>query len=179
MVASLKQAGSSFEGQSSIILGPLGPPADPSLCSGLKVPMVLVNQVYYFDLNDQIAEISKEYCADGQAVNAVLKAMELKPNPGSSNKDRAFNYLAFRYPDIYIQTCTLQKDTTNGPFFLSSITTRPSALHAEGSRDLVDVIFKYQSPKNQRETSYYCTVDVTVQFPFLNTALRPFIPEAG
>ena len=179
MIQSLKQVGSSFDGQSSIVVGPMGSPADPGLCNGLQVPMVLVNQVYYFDFNDQIAQISKEYCADGNAVNAVLKAMELKPNPGESNQDRAYNYLAFRYPEIYIQTCTLQKDTSDGPYFLVSISTRPSPVQVLGSRDLVDVIFKYQNPANQQEKFYFCSVDVTGQFPFLNTALRPYIPEGG
>lgn len=163
------------------IIGPLGPPAPASMCRGLEAPMVLVNQVYYFDYKTLYDELQGKGI-ETESIQAILKAMEMKPNAGISDRDRALNYLAFRYPDIYKRTgqmrATGQGATgqgATGSYFLKSIETRPSGV--QGTRRLIDVIFNYQNAATQEESAWYCSVDVSGQFPFLNTALRPFVPE--
>jgi len=165
------------------LIGPLGPPAPPGLCRGLQVPMVLVNQAYHFYYKEFVDQIVQQLQAQGidaasaqTSVQSVLQAMEMKPNPGASDRDRALNYIAYRYPEIYKRTAQMcDPGRPDGDYYLKSIAAKPSGL--QGSRRVVDVIFDYQNLATQEESDWYCSVDVTGQFPFLNSALRPFIPS--
>jgi hypothetical protein len=176
MIGALKVPEGAVEPPYITIIGPLGPPAPASLCRGLQVPMVLVNQVYYFDYKKFYDELQGKGI-EAESIQAVLKALEMKPNPGVSDRDRALNYAAFRYPEIYKRTAQLRdpNQSPEGRYYLKSMETRPSSV--QGTRRIVDIIFHYQNTETQEEMSFYTSVDVTGQFPFLNSALRPFIPD--
>ncbi|XOV80989.1 MAG: S8 family serine peptidase [Aestuariibacter sp.] len=147
-----------------------------SMTGGLTLPLLVCNQVYYFTL----AELTKNFSTQNintEAIADVIKTIEFKPNDGASAEDRAINYLAFRYPEIYRKTASM-KDASNNPtgesHFLVGIETKMSAISSD--RQLVDVIFKYQSKTSGEQSFWYCSVDVTGQFPFLNTPLRTYVP---
>jgi len=178
MIAAIAVPSGALEPPYATVIGPLGPPAPPGLCRGLQVPMVLANQVYYFDYKTLYDELQGKGI-EAESIQAVLKAMEMKPNAGASDRDRALNYIAFRYPEIYKRAGQMRDPAQppTGSYFLQNIETRPSSV--QGTRRIIDVIFHYQNAATQEESAWYCSVDVTGQFPFLNTALRVFIPEPG
>ncbi|AQM69934.1 hypothetical protein Vca1114GL_03508 [Vibrio campbellii] len=120
-----------------------------------------------------------------KAINDLLRLLNVKQNSGNSDLERAKNFLAFRYPDIYAvraSEAAIHLDTKLNAYqedkeqeFLRSIDTR-IAQSAPG-HTLVDVIFHYQRSVSGRQFSYYATVDVSQLFPYLHSPLSDYIPH--
>ncbi|NQZ10090.1 MAG: hypothetical protein HRT35_23315 [Algicola sp.] len=165
----------------STVIGILGPNAVPTLGIERPLPMVMCNQLYDFTL----AKLQQRLISFGgstittTAIADVIKQLEFIPNHGDNDFDRAKNFLAFRYPDIYLQTQTMQsgQNPNNDEYlyFLLNIDTRYSDLISKHT--VVDVIFTYQSNSTKQQIHRYCSVDVTGQYPFINTPLAQFIPN--
>lgn len=160
----------------SVVIGYQRNGAALASCAGLTLPEVECNQVYYFTL----AEITQNLTSQNlntEAISDVIKSIEFKPNNGVMAQDRALNYLAFRYPEIYRKTASL-KDANSNPsgeaHFLVNVETQQSSVSSD--RTVIDIIFKYQSKTSGEQSFWYCGIDVTGQFPFLNTPLRTYVP---
>lgn len=175
LIGALKPTTDSPGQPTSLVVGLRGPTAPPDYCSGLQLPIVLCNQLYYFDFEAVFATL-KSQDVEAESIKAVMEAMDLKPNDGSTDADRALNYVAFRFPEIYQKADELSDpdSTPGGPYKIVDITTSPSTV--ESTRTVVDVVFKYQQVSTQEQLFYYTGVDVTGQFPFLNTPLRQYVP---
>ena len=156
-----------------LVIGPKGPMTDPDQCHGLIVPQVLVNQVYSFTDDALRKHISENTKLSEQIISGLIEDLEFKPNPGDTDRDRALNYITLRFSGIYHKLNELD-DESKG-FQLVHIQARPSAVQA--GRRIVDVIFDFKKYQSGEEVFWYCSVDVTGQFPFMNTDLRQFIPE--
>ena len=154
----------------SIVIGIQGPDAPAGLCAGLQLPLVLVNQVYYFNFQTLINSLSSQGI-DEKAVRGVLKSLEIKPNAGDTPSARALNYIAFRYSEIYAKAGQISQQ---GDFFLQDIRTEPAEV--QGTREIIDVIFKFQERRSGEQLFYYASIDVTGLFPFLGTPLRTYVP---
>src|SRR5262249_51175213 len=89
-------------------------------------------------------------------------------NAGTTDGDRARNYLSVRYPAIYTKAADFQQQG----YSLTAVDTLPSRL--SGVRRLVDVIFTF----TQRNTTFMeklrIRVDVTGEFPFLDASLSVY-----
>lgn len=176
IINSLKPAPVATDEVLSVAIGYEQGQTPSHMCAGMSLPMVVCNQVYYFTL----AELTKNFTDQNintEAIADVIKTIEFKPNDGASAEDRALNYLAFRYPEIYRKTASMKEpgsNPTGEANFLVGIQTKMSAITTD--RQIVDVIFKYQSKTSGEQTFWYCGVDVTGQFPFLNTPLRTYLP---
>jgi hypothetical protein len=164
----------SVEKPMSVIIGPIYPDKPYPRCPNVHLPVVVANQVYYFDFDTLIKNLTAKNI-EVESVRSVLEALKLKPNEGVSDSDRALNYIAFRFPEMYRKADQMKGKQLPG-FFLLDIRTQPSA--TEANRKLVDAIFKYQQYDTGEQQSFYCAIDVTGQFPFLQTPLQPFVPAS-
>jgi len=156
-----------------IVVGVRGPIAPPLLCNGLMVPIVMVDQIYSFDVDGLIKSIPRpEGVRENQfkptAEELFFRILQLADNAGATDEHRALNYLAVRYSAIYAHATEMHGKN----FSLSAVEVRPSRL--SGTRKILDVIFSYTNRNTDVMEKYFVRVDVTEKFPFLVTRLSPF-----
>jgi hypothetical protein len=154
-----------------VVIGIRGPVAPPTMCNGLMVPIVIFDQIYSFDRHALIEAIPKPEKAEqfGAAAEALFnRIMQLTDNAGATPEDRALNYLAMRYPAIYVKTA----EAFALDFSLTGVDVQSSPL--SGTRRIVDVIFAYTNRKTDFTEKFFIRVDVTEEFPFLVTKLSPY-----
>jgi hypothetical protein len=156
-----------------VILGHRGPLAPPQMCNGLMVPIVAVEQLYSFDVDDLIRAIPRPDAVSAETFKAsaeevFFRVMQLGDNAGAIDDHRALNYLLVRYPGVY----AIAHDLHQKSFSLSGVEVRPSRLSS--LRKVVDVVFSYTNRQTDVMEKYFARVDVTGEFPFLVTKLSPF-----
>jgi hypothetical protein len=156
-----------------VVIGVRGSIAPAEMCNGLMVPIVIVDQTYSFDIDELIKSIPKPKKMTQKdfapaAEELFFKVLQMADNAGSSDEDRALNYLAVRYHAIYATAAEMfQQD-----YSLTSMDVRPSRL--SGIRKILDVIFSYTNRQTDVTVKYFVRVDVTEEFPFLVTKLSPY-----
>jgi PatG C-terminal len=156
-----------------VVIGVRGPVAPPDTCNGLQVPIVVVDQLYSFDRDELIREIPRPEDADEEQFRAAAAELldrigQLADNAGATDEHRAINYLAVRYPAIYVRAAEAHAEESS----LTGVEVRPSRL--SGARTIMDVIFSYTHRRTDVTDKYFCRVDVTEEFPFLVTKLSHF-----
>jgi PatG Domain len=156
-----------------IVIGVRGPIAPPEMCNGLMIPIVIVDQIYSFDVDTLIKSIPRpegvtERKFSPTAEELFYRIMQLADNAGATDEHRALNYLAVRDRAIYANATEMHGRN----FSLSAVEVRLSRL--SGTRKIVDVIFSYRNRNTDVEEKYFVRVDVTEEFPFLVTRLSPF-----
>jgi hypothetical protein len=156
-----------------VVVGVRGPIAPLDMCNGLMVPIVYFDQLYSFDratLQKSLPRpknVSQSAFAD-TAEALMDRILQLADNAGSSDEDRALNYLAVRYERIYSATAEAHQRNQS----VTSIDVRPAAL--TGARRLVDVVFSYTDRSTDVVDRWAVRVDVTEEFPYLVTKLSPY-----
>jgi len=156
-----------------VVIGRRGPIASPDLCNGLMVPIVVFDQIYSFDRESFIKSIprpekipAKEF---GPAAQELFdRIIQISDNAGATDADRAVNYIALRYPAVYAKAA--ESFAANSS--LTSLEVRPSPL--SGTRKIVEVIFSYTNRETDVTEKFFVRVDVTEEFPFLQTKLSPY-----
>jgi len=140
------------------------------------LPSVLCNHLYSQTLDELHEKLKGEKGVTLSAIQTVLKQLEFSPNHGNTNFSRATNYLVFRYPDIYLTTQSLQDKSSPllSTYFLDDI--QPNYSDLMSPHTLVDMVLTYKNKSSKEKKYYHCSVDVTRQYPFVNTPLRPFMP---
>jgi hypothetical protein len=156
-----------------VVIGIRGPIAPPQMCNGLLVPVVLFDQLYSFDRETFIKAIPKpEKIGAAQfhpaAVELFDRIMMMTDNAGATDKHRALNYLAARYPAIYANAA---EQFALG-FSLTGVEVRPSPLSS--TRRIVDAIFAFTNRTTDFIEKFFVRVDVTEEFPFLVAKLSPY-----
>ena len=155
-----------------VVIGILGPLATPDLCNGLVIPIVYFDQIYSFDrasLIDGLPKPQKDADKFTAAAGDVFdRFMQQADNAGSTDTNRALNYLAVRDPSIYVQTANALAHNSS----LTSVNVQPSPL--TGGRRIVEVIFSYTDRSTDVVQKYFARVDVTEEFPFLASKLSPY-----
>jgi hypothetical protein len=160
-------------GDVDVVVGRRGPIAPPELCNGLMVPIVIFDQIYSFDRESFIKSIprpdqipAKEF---GPAAQELFdRIIQMADNAGATDADRAVNYLALRYPPIYARAA--ESFAANSS--LTGLEVRTSPL--SGTRKIVEVIFSYTNRATDVTEKFFVRVDVTEEFPFLQTKLSPY-----
>jgi hypothetical protein len=161
-----------------VVVGVRGPIAPPEMCNGLLVPIVVFDQIYSFDRPALIAAIRAPEGAPTEQVELVRasgedlfnRIMRIADNLGATDEHRALNFLAVRYDRIY--THAAQQFAQN--FSLTGVEALPSRLSGGGARKLVNVIFSYTHRQTNVTEKYRVRVDVTEEFPFLDTELTVY-----
>lgn len=158
-----------------VVVGSIVGLAPAILCNGLQLPMVNFAQIYSFDVDSFIESIPTPKDVEAKRFEATVedmlaKVMQLTDNTGSSDEDRAINYLALRYPAVYQKVAEMALQNHSW-----TVGVRPSRLTA--ARTLVDVVFSFRNRKTDVIEKHFARVDVTEMFPFLATKLSPYIYE--
>lgn len=156
-----------------VLIGLRGPIAPPSLCNGLNLPVVGLDQLYVFDVDSLVGSLPKPESVDEAPFRAAAeelfeRVMQIADNAGSSDEHRAMNYLAVRYPQIYAKTA----EAFAAGQALTAIESRPSRL--SGTRKVLDVLLSYSDRRTDVTEKFFVRVDVTEEFPFLVTKLSPY-----
>lgn len=145
----------------------------PTESSGVE--KIVCDHVYSFTLDGLHEQLTNATDASSQVIRNVLTKLEAAPNKGITNEDRAKNYLAFRYPDIYSHSHAL----ASGKAMESDATLDKvvaTKLDVASPHAIIDLMFIYQSNSSKQETYYHCSVDVTNQYPFINSPIKRFDP---
>jgi hypothetical protein len=156
-----------------VVVGVLGPIATPDSCNGLQVPIVGFDQLYSFDVDSLIKSIPRPRGVKADqfepaAEELFMRIAQIADNAGSTDEDRALNYLSVRYPAIYHSAAERVASGST----LSSVEVRPSRL--SGVRAIVEVVFSYTDRATDVTEKEFVRVDVTEEFPFLVTKLSPY-----
>jgi hypothetical protein len=155
-----------------VVVGERGPIAPPEMCNGLMLPIVVFDQIYSFDRDSLIKSIPKPDEMDATYFEGVAgelfdRIMQLADNAGATDDHRALNYLAVRYPAIYVMTA----EAFGRDFSLTGVDVRKSPL--SGTRRIVEVIFSFTNRSTDFVEKYFVRVDVG-KWPFLTTKLSPY-----
>jgi hypothetical protein len=147
--------------------------APPEICNGLTLPLVRFDQLYSFDVDSLTKSIpsgsgSSAKKSENAAEEVFLKVMNMTQNSGVVDRHRALNYLAVRYPGIYLRTA--EQFASN--FSLTSVNVSQSSLSS--GRNVVDVVFTYTNRQSDFVDKYFVRVDVTEEFPFLVSKISPY-----
>jgi len=160
-------------GDLDVVIGVRGPMASPAMCNGLVVPILIFDQVYSFDRESLLGAIkppkdteSKKFSA--AAAEMLDRIIQQSDNAGDSDADRALNYLAVRYDQIYATAANAFAHNSS----FTSIDVLPSPL--SGTRKIVQVVFSFTSRETDVASKYFVRVDVTEEFPFLITKMSPY-----
>ena len=156
-----------------VVIGLRGGIAPAEVCNGLMLPMVIVDQLYSFDVDALIASIPRPEGQDAEqfepaAEELLWRIMQIADNAGATDEHRALNYLTVRDPAVYVKIAEAYQDNAS----LSSVDVQPSRL--SGVRRIVDVIFSYTNRQTDITEQFFVRVDVTEEFPFLVTKLSPY-----
>jgi hypothetical protein len=160
-------------GDLEVVIGTLGPIAPPTMCNGLQVPILVFDQIYFFDRESLLKAIPKQkdveakkfLAAAGEMFDRIISQSD---NAGASDADRTMNYLAMRCDRIY--STAAQAFANNSS--LTSIEVVPSPL--SGTRKIMEARFAFTDRTTAVVTKSFVRVDVTDCFPFLVTPLQPF-----
>jgi hypothetical protein len=159
-------------GDLELVIGIRGPIANPDMCNGLMVPIVIFDQIYAFDRESLLNDIPKPKDADANFTKACGEMfhhlVEQSDNAGATDADRALNYLAVRYEGPY--RLAAHQFGSNCSF--TGIDVVPSRL--SGARKIVDVIFTFTDRGTDVVNKHFTRVDVTECFPFLVTKMSPY-----
>lgn len=156
-----------------VIIGHRGPIAPQDMCKGLAVPIVMLDQLYSFDIDGHIKALPKPEKIESNkfkqaAEELLLRIMQMADNTGGTDEHRALNYLAVRYHEIYKRTAEAFAANSS----LTSVAVRPSSLSSV--RKIFDVIFSFTNRQTDVVEKYFVRVDVTEEFPFLVTKMSPY-----
>ena len=156
-----------------VVIGHKGPIASYETCNGLMIPIVSFDQIYSFDREGLISAIPRPDTISTEAFGAAAaelfdSIMQMTDNAGNTDRHRALNYCAVRYPAIYAKAA----ERFGANLALSGVDVQPSPL--AGVRKVVDVIFAFTHRATDVVEKYSVRVDVTDEFPFLVTKLSPY-----
>lgn len=154
-----------------VVVGRKGPVAPPDMC-GLEVPLVFINHLYSLEYSNFMKSIRPESVTDDKfkavAMEMFQRMMQIADNTGSTDKHRALNYLAVRYPAIYVKAAEeLDRD-----FLLTSVNAITSRLN--DSHKIISVVFSFTNRESGTVEKYFVRVDVSREFPFLVTKMSPY-----
>ncbi len=160
-------------GDLELVIGIRGPVAPPSMCNGLPLPILIFDQIYAFDRKSLLDSIPRPKdvpparfaAAAGEMFDLIVGQSD---NTGSTDGDRARNYMAVRYERTY----SLAAEQFANNASLTSINVRPSPLN--GTRKVVDVVVVFTDRATDVESKFLARVDVTECFPFLVTKMSPY-----
>lgn len=144
------------------------------LPNGGKLDRLCINKFRDIDAHEIARSIpqlhNNQSCAD---VTQMIEAyLVLAKNSGLTDEERALNYLLVYGTRFYEKMYKQRNQSYNQSVHLVNIDAR---IQYVGERTLVCVIFNFQDSKSSAIESWSSTVDVTDTFPFLVSALEPYI----
>jgi hypothetical protein len=161
-------------GDLDVMVGVRGPLASSSMCNGLIVPIVGVDQTYSFTRDEILKVMPKPQDADPEKFRTAAsemfdRLMSQSDNAGATDADRVLNYLTLTYPQLYATAARAFADNAS----FSSVEVGPSRL-GSGTRNIVEVRFAFTDRVSNVVSKHFVRVDATEEFPFLVSPLQPY-----
>jgi len=161
-------------GAMDVVVGLRGSLAPPTYCNGLVLPLVAFDQVWSFDRDSLIGELTPPPSVPEpqfrEHASAVLEyILQIADNAGATDEHRALNYLAVRYDGVY-RLAAEQSYTRDA--FLSQVLVRRDPLSTTSG--VVRVIFGFVSRETDVTEWFSLKVEVGGEWPFLVTRLSPY-----
>ncbi|MHB9856606.1 hypothetical protein ACSYGO_46270 [Streptomyces krungchingensis] len=153
------------------IIGHAGPAHLDEPCAAAGLPSVSVDHLLTFPLTEFIdalvadVEEKEQATARDSAKDLYTRLTRHSTNWGFSPADRARNYLALRYLQMYH---LVYRARCESKVFLGLDSREMSS---PGTRQLVAVRLGFRDRRTDVVEQYQCVVDVTDRFPFLASAL--------
>ena len=148
--------------------------ADPgSACAAAGLPVVAVDHMLTFTVEEFLGALvtdvddAEKDAARRAANDLFVRLTRRAANYGVSDQDRARNYAALRYSQLY----QLVIDSQQAGSTLVGVDSIASK--SPGSRRLVAIRLRFRNRRTDVTDQYRCLVDVTDRFPFLATSLTP------
>lgn len=157
----------------NVVIGIMGPIAHPSMCNGRQLPILGFNQIYSFDVSTLIKSIPKPDKITAKdfapaAEELFMRIIQISDNAGATDDHRALNYVSVRYNAIY----SVAAECYGRDCHFTSIEVIRSRLY--GVRKILDVVLSFTGRATDVTEKYFCRVDVTEEFPFLVTKMKPY-----
>ncbi|MCB9795006.1 MAG: hypothetical protein H6741_20085 [Alphaproteobacteria bacterium] len=149
----------------SVVIGQRAGMAPAGLCNNLSLPIGSVTDIYELDTGvmSQLIQESTSVETRADALRLYLQMLDFSFNTGDTNNARAVNFVTTRFMGVYEKLWAM---TSGEEYILGGVSVSPSQV--KGGRDVVDVIYSYISSDGSRPSEqWYCSVDVTGEFPFL------------
>jgi hypothetical protein len=159
------------EDDQDMIVGTRGP---VRTCGAFTLPLVLADRVVTFNRSElfqllKVPEGMEPTQFQRLAEDLFGHVRQFIDNVGVTDRDRAYNYLLTRYPQVYGLVAEKQQQGMR----FDGLETQPSRLSESGGR-LVNVVFKFSDRSTEAPEKYYVRVDVSGKYPFLASRLAPF-----
>jgi hypothetical protein len=161
-----------------LVIGQRGPLSSPETCGGLTLPIVKLDQIYTFNIQDfknyVYSRNPGDYDTDTwEAIvdETVEHILLINDNTGEDDLHRAINYVLMRIPYIY-ERAAIERTQGNRIHRIYSVRKLTNL-----NRIIIDVIFHFIGNSNVK---YAYAVDVTGKFPFgVGDGLRPYMDPAS
>jgi PatG C-terminal len=156
----------------NVVIGQRGPIAPIEMC-GFALSLVMVDKFYSFARKELIEKIPKPENVDadsfkGSSGELFNRIQQLADNVGATDSHRALNYIAVRYPQIYVHTNRMHAENCS----LTNVEVIPSRLTHVSK--LVDVLFTYVHRSTQERRKFYLRVDASGRYPYLHSPLTQY-----
>jgi hypothetical protein len=160
-------------GDLDVVIGTVGPFSDGRGCNGVRLPTVHLAQIYSFDVDGFVKNLSKPKDvsdnAFGSTVEEVLaRASQLTDNMGVRDEHRAVNYLVTRDASLYTEVS--QQYGKNA----SLAAVRVLASPLSGPRKVMEVVLEFRNRETDILERRFVNVDVSDVFPFKMSKWAPY-----
>ncbi len=159
IINSLQKTGAAETTSLCMMQGQLGLQAPEGYCGNLRLPIVLCNHFKKCDKNE----------------SSGFESLKLKANGGQSNNSRAINYFALHYTSLIEEYTQLNK-RVNSDIHLVGLHTESAD---NNGQTIINIILEFKNNETSLETFYYCAIDVSTAYPFLESSLRIYIPATS
>lgn len=151
----------------SVVVGWSGGLAPASACNNLSLPLAYVTDLYELSTNAMVEQIQASTGAPAdQAALLYVNMLSLANNTGNSDEYRAINFVTTRFAGPYQKAWDFTNSNQDSPYKMQSVSVAPSRV--SGGRKVLDVIYTYvQTSGYAPSEQWYCSVDVTGEYPFL------------
>jgi len=148
---------------------------------GQKLNEKYVSMTHLFSLsanqlNQQISQLGNNINTS-QLAPITDQLLSLQANDGEKAKNRAINFVLYNNPAIYIKCYELLYAPSNSAanpngFELVDVTTREQHYH---NGQQIDLIFHFVGINTGAPQAWYCSVDVSGEFPYLLKSCDRFL----
>jgi hypothetical protein len=176
--------GTGRDGAWDLVIGRRGPMSTPSTCGGVLAPLVGVDKVYAFSVQELVSELSERIKPAFKAARLMPEVFETSArelferiavsveNVGALDSHRALNYLLVQHPGLFLAVAERVESA-----ILDNIETRVS--DTAGARRVVTVILTFIDRVTAVPERLFTRVDVSEEWPFLADSAQAGAPPLG
>jgi hypothetical protein len=156
----------------SVVIGTLGPVANPDVCNGLTLPYLIFDVIYDSTPPTLIAKLPLPKGADAGKFRASATDIfnQIVSLVGNGMEDqRALAYLLVKDPWLYQNLYNAFNEDAQ----LASVELKAAPVNS--TQNLVDVIVRTQNRRSGVQSSLYARVALAAKFPYVVTSWQRYL----